>query len=217
MAAKSPLNRHAFVEAALEVIDEVGVDKLSMRNVAVRLDVSPMAVYKHFPAKEDLLAAALEEFITRANVIPEDDLQWDRWVNQLARGMYEALGSELSWVPLLGSLRLGTQSAAVADAFVRKLCRAGFTTEQALQAFFAVIQIVVGAVCLCASLAARRDEVAHAGADLSPVTQDYLENIDSERLRIAPVLESTLRYEQIDLGLPLLLGALKSQLAETAK
>ena len=57
MAGRSALNRGAYVEAALEVIAEVGVDKLSMRNVASRLSVSPMAMYKHFPTKDDLLAA----------------------------------------------------------------------------------------------------------------------------------------------------------------
>lgn len=214
MTAKNALNCGSYVDAALQVIDEVGVDKLSMRNVASRLNVSPMAVYKHFPAKDDLLAAALEEFIVRANVVPDDSLHWEQWSQQLARGMYEALCQELSWVPLLGSLRLGAQAAAVTDAFVKKLCSAGFTVEQALRAFFAVIQVIVGAVCLRSSLGSQATMAARPEGELSPVTRVYLQQINRERLHTAPVLETVLAQHQIDIGLPLIIQALKAQLAE---
>jgi len=219
MTVRNALNRETYVDAALQVIDDVGVDKLSMRNVASRLNVSAMAVYKHFPAKDDLLAAALEEFIARAGVIPDNNLPWDRWVEEAARGMYEALCRELSWVPLLGTLRLGPQAAAVTDAFVKKLCVAGFTTEQALRAYFAVLQIVVGAVCLRASIAAGQGGRKKAGADVgvSRVIRGYLQEIDSERLRIAPVLDTVLKCDPIEIGLPLLIHALRAQLAEAVE
>lgn len=217
MIARHALNRETYVDAALQVIDDVGVGKLSMRNVASRLNVSAMAVYKHFPAKDDLLAAALEEFIARANVIPDNSLRWDRWVERAARGMYEALCGELSWVPLLGSLRLGSQAAAVTDAFVKKLSAAGFSTEQALRAYFAILQIVVGAVCLRASIASGQSGRKKADADVSPVIRGYLQEIDSERLKIAPVLDTVLKCDPIEIGLPLLIHALRAQLAEADK
>lgn len=34
-----------------------------MRNVAARPKVSPMAMYKHFPTKDELLAASLEDYL----------------------------------------------------------------------------------------------------------------------------------------------------------
>jgi TetR/AcrR family tetracycline transcriptional repressor len=211
MAGKNALNRSSYVEAALKVIAEVGVDKLSMRAVATQLNVSPMAVYKHFPAKEYLLSAALEEFIARADVVPDTSLRWDIWVEQVARGMYGALCRELSWVPLLGSLRMGAQAAAVTDTFVKKLCTAGFTTEQAVRAYFAIVQLVVGAVCLRSSLDSRQDAASNTDGELSSVTRDYLGKLDSDRLRIAPVLESILSDDQIEIALPLLIEALKIQ------
>ncbi|MEE4146192.1 MAG: TetR family transcriptional regulator [Halieaceae bacterium] len=203
MAVRAALNRGAYVEAALEVIADVGVDKLSMRNVATRLNVSPMAMYKHFPTKDDLLAASLEEFIARARVIPDAALPWEQWVEHAAGGMYEALCRELSWVPLLGSLRVGEQAIAVTEAFVRRLCEAGFTVEQALQAYFAVIQVVVGAVCLRASLDARPDTGA----------QDH--GRQGARA-IQGELRSFLKRDQIAIGLPLIINALRAQLKEAS-
>lgn len=209
---KKSLDRLSYIDAALDVVAEVGVEKLSMRKVASRLNVSPMAMYKHFPGKEQLLAATLDEFIARANVIAEDDMAWDEWVQEVGGRMYDALCNELSWVPLLGSLRLGAQGAAVTDAFVRKLCAANFSMEQSLNAYFAMIQIVLGAVCMRSSLQA--DTVAEG--DISRFTRDYLEEVDAERLHIAPILEAVSRQNQIDIGLPLLIVALKAQLARNS-
>jgi AcrR family transcriptional regulator len=41
--------------AAAAVLDEVGVERLSMRQVAARLGLSPMALYNHVEGKDDLL------------------------------------------------------------------------------------------------------------------------------------------------------------------
>lgn len=209
--SKATLSREAFVDAALQVIDEVGVEKLSMRKVASQLGVSPMAMYKHFPNKEELLVAALDAFIAQADVLPDSALPWDEWVEQVARGMYEALCREMSWVPLLGSMRLGAQAAAVTDAYVRKLTEAGFSVEQSVQAYFAVVQIVVGSVCLRSSLCF--DARFNEESQLAPATHSYLEGVDSERLRIAPALDAVVKAEQLDVGLPLIITALRAQLA----
>ena len=215
MTTRNGLNRSAYVDAALEVIDTVGVDKLSMRNVAARLNVSPMAMYKHFPTKDDLLAASLEEFIARASVIPDHSLDWEKWVEQLARRMYQALCRELSWVPLLGYLPVGAQAIAVTDAFVEKLCAAGFSVEQSLRAYFAIIQVVVGAVCLRSSLDSKHPGSVKSDDGLSSVTHSFLEKINGGR-GLSMELESFLQQDQIELGLPLIIDALRLQLVETS-
>jgi AcrR family transcriptional regulator len=214
MTSRNGLNRSAYVDAALEVIGAVGVDKLSMRNVAARLNVSPMAMYKHFPTKDDLLAASLEEFIARANVIPDHSLPWEQWVEQLARRMYQALCRDLSWVPLLGSLPVGVQAIAVTDAFVEKLCAAGFSVEQSLRAYFAIVQVVVGAVCLRSSLDSNRATSAKGDDDRASVTHSFLEQVNRGR-GLSKELESFLKQDQIELGLPLIIDALRAQRVET--
>ena len=119
------LNRQRFVDAALDVIADVGVEKLSMRRVASQLGVSAMAMYKHFANKDELLGAAFEEFIARAEVLPDDQLPWDEWLTVSARGMYQALCSEMSWVPWLGKLRLGGNALRVTERFAAKLAESG--------------------------------------------------------------------------------------------
>lgn len=52
--------RSALVSAALELLGEGDVEKLSLRAVARRAGVSAMAPYRHYPDKESLLAAVAQ-------------------------------------------------------------------------------------------------------------------------------------------------------------
>ncbi|MCP5091692.1 MAG: helix-turn-helix transcriptional regulator, partial [Gammaproteobacteria bacterium] len=105
------LSRELIIEAALKLAKDAGVEKLSIRKVAVRLGVTPMALYKYFNSKEELLSFALEAFISQANVIPEEDLPWEDWVYEVGRRMYLALCTDYSWVRILGSVRVGAEAA----------------------------------------------------------------------------------------------------------
>ena len=151
------LSRERIIDAALGVAGEVGVDRLSVRKVAASLGVTPMALYKYFNNKDELLAFAFDAFVARANVIPEEDLPWDEWVTEVGRRMFRAICGGVSWVPVLGSAPIGAEAEKVTDAFVRKLTSAGFTAEQAAQAYLAVTQVSVGAACVQSSSADRID------------------------------------------------------------
>lgn len=207
---RTALSREAFVDAALELISASGIEQLSMRKVAVHLGVSSMAAYKHFSSKEALLTAALDTFIARAEVLPATDLPWAQWLEQVALRMYRALSQERSWVSLLGSLPLGDHAAAVTDAVMQRLMAEGFSAEQAMAAYFSMLQLVAGAVCLHASL---NHQMANDESNaLSPLTSRYLQSANTLRLQMAPALEHAAQQEPIALSLPLLMAALQQQL-----
>ena len=54
-ARRAPLNRDRVLRAAVALADDVGIESLSMRNLAQELGVVPMALYKHVANKEQLL------------------------------------------------------------------------------------------------------------------------------------------------------------------
>lgn len=207
MAKAVSNNQQSFVNAALEVIAESGVEKLSMRKVASRLGVSAMAMYKHFDSKDALLSAALDEFIDRAKVLPVDPLSWEEWVEYMAQGMYAALSQEVSWVPVLGSVQLGATASSVTEAFVIRLMEEGFSAEQAMRGYFAVIQLVIGAACLRASIL-RED----TSVDIAPVNRRSPGATGSEYVEIAAAVETVVALDQLAIGLPFVISALRNEL-----
>ena len=61
---RTPLNRDRVLRAAVELADQSGIDAVSMRNLAEKLDVVPMALYKHIANKEDLLGGMVDVVIS---------------------------------------------------------------------------------------------------------------------------------------------------------
>ncbi len=57
--------REAIVQAAEEIIEAQGPDALNMRDVAERIDYSASNLYEYFSSKDELLAAVIEEALTR--------------------------------------------------------------------------------------------------------------------------------------------------------
>lgn len=58
--ARQRLDRRRVLEAAIEVIDQEGLDALTMRRLAEELDVDPMTVHHHAKGKDNLLDGVAE-------------------------------------------------------------------------------------------------------------------------------------------------------------
>jgi AcrR family transcriptional regulator len=57
------LRRRRLIDATVEVLGKVGVDRLTMDMVAERADVATRTIYNHFPARQDLLSAVQAELL----------------------------------------------------------------------------------------------------------------------------------------------------------
>src|SRR3954471_10944354 len=80
--------RDRLIACALEELETGGVEAFSLRSVSAAAGITPMAVYRHFPNKEQLLQAAgraaFEEWQNRAQSIRTlDPLDWLRQAGRL--------------------------------------------------------------------------------------------------------------------------------------
>src|SRR4051794_20762054 len=75
---RGELSRTAIVATALALIDEDGLDELSMRKLGRALGVEAMALYHHFPQKAALLDAVV------AAIAPEPPTLTGDWRVDLA-------------------------------------------------------------------------------------------------------------------------------------
>ena len=149
---KRPLSAERILATAARTLREEGVDAISIRKLASKLGVSPMAIYRHIENKDALLSALLDRFIRQADVMPARDLPWDEWLTQLGLRMWRAQVEEPAWIGLLGSVQIRGGGLGVLLDSLAHLRQAGFSADDAASAFFAVVHISMGASCLSLGL-----------------------------------------------------------------
>lgn len=138
---RAPLDRAAVVTAAAELVDEEGLDALSVSSVARRLGVTQPALYKHIAGADDLLASLalrtrelLVERLTDAAVGRERDAAlhavahaW-RAVASEHPGLYEATDR----VALTGDPAQEAAVAEVVDVLARVAASYGLPGGEAM-------------------------------------------------------------------------------------
>src|SRR3954462_15307587 len=94
MAVRNPLSRERIVETSFRLLEQDGWDALSMRRLAQELDVWPMAVYRYFRDKDELVDALVDHAAGRMErPAPEGD-----WRERL-RGLLDAARVTLHPLP----------------------------------------------------------------------------------------------------------------------
>ncbi|RFU41652.1 TetR/AcrR family transcriptional regulator [Actinomadura logoneensis] len=66
----APLDRERIVAAAVALADEGGLEAVSLRKVAARLDVGPMRLYGYISTKEELFDLMVDE--VHAEIVPDE-------------------------------------------------------------------------------------------------------------------------------------------------
>jgi TetR/AcrR family transcriptional regulator, tetracycline repressor protein len=83
-------HRSEVVERAIGVLDETGLEALSMRRLAVELGIQVGALYHHFDNKAALLAAVADEILRRGRR-PAEVVAWDAELHLLCVGLRDAM------------------------------------------------------------------------------------------------------------------------------
>jgi len=83
-------HRSDVVDRAIAVVDEYGLESLTMRRLATELGVQPSALYHHVPNKQSLLAAVADEVLARGRR-PRRESAWDRRVVELCCELRDAM------------------------------------------------------------------------------------------------------------------------------
>jgi TetR/AcrR family tetracycline transcriptional repressor len=158
------LNRDTVIAEALDLLDEVGLDAVSTRQLARRLGVEQPSLYWHFHKKEDLLSAMAEAAMApHATVaLPEPSDDWREWFTENTRSFRRTLLLRRDGARLhAGSMPTGTDL----DRALRKfgfLVDAGLPERDARVAMLTASRFTVGSVL--EEQAAAGDNVDHEAA-----------------------------------------------------
>ncbi|GAA4628512.1 TetR/AcrR family transcriptional regulator [Cellulomonas oligotrophica] len=145
-ARRAPLTRERAVQAATALADEHGLAALTMRALAERLGVRPMAVYHHVPHKDALLGLLVEEVLGQV-APPPPGAPWREALGTRCRSAREVLRAHPWALVLLESRRTpGPTSLEHHDAVLGTLLGAGFDVPAAGHAYALLDAFVYGFV-----------------------------------------------------------------------
>lgn len=172
-AAPQRLDRQRILSAAVALVDESGLQKLSMRSVGRRLGVEAMALYRYLPSRESLLDGIVEQVVDELYADPEVHLvpqgDWQDFVVRLAHGVRRVALRHPQVFPLVATrppqapwVRPPLRSLRWIESLLEGLLRRGFTEQQAVTAYQAFSSFLVGHLLL---------EVSALGVDVGPVEQ----------------------------------------------
>lgn len=140
------LNRDDVLRAALDLLNEVGIDALSTRRLADKLGVQSPTLYWHFKSKAALLDAMTEAIVLahHTHAQPAEGEAWQDWLMADGRGFRRALLSYRDGARLHAGTRPGDTERASIEARLRLLCAAGFEPGAATLLMMSIGRFVVG-------------------------------------------------------------------------
>ncbi|MEC3975238.1 TetR/AcrR family transcriptional regulator C-terminal domain-containing protein [Amycolatopsis sp. H20-H5] len=154
------LSRQVILETALQLLDEVGLDKLTLQRIADVLGVQTPALYWHIKNKRELLAHMADELVRSQFedfAPPRPGEPWDQCMVDLARRIYRTLLSRRDGARLFAGAHLQHGFAQRSlENVLAALRSAGFTTFEALTACSTLVNYTTGTVIEQQSVASMR-------------------------------------------------------------
>ena len=213
---ESALDRGKIVRAALDLLDEVGLDGLTMRSLAKKLGIKAASLYWHVHGKEELLSLLADEICAPMRV-PDRTLPW--------RNQLEVLGNEYRRVLLAhrDAARVLTSSGApsgpnrlrLTEIVLRTLLDAGFSQEDAVYAGFLLNEYVT--MFVAGETQYDNPEAKTDSEDSSSEVQNWLEALPSNEypsiVALAGYLAKFDADERFRFGVEILENGLETRLA----
>jgi TetR/AcrR family transcriptional regulator, tetracycline repressor protein len=220
---RAPIEPEAVVRTGLQILDEKGLEHVTLREIASRLGVKAPALYWHFRDKQDLMDDMAQAILIDAGLdkiqMPKDIGSWAEWLADAARSMRRALLSHREGGRVVaGATLFRARSLALLGLMaIRVTKEAGFDATQASLAVTTVFDYVWGYVI---------EEQAAFGPD--PKEKSYEQVMESmyqsdfgpQVKMLEAVIKEVERLtpeQRFDWGLEAIITGLKSALKEARR
>lgn len=145
---RAGLTRQMMIETALRLLDEVGLDGLTVRRLATELGVQSPALYWHLRNKQELLDGMADAIVVAAGMgPPRDGESWQDWLARRARAYRESLLAHRDGARIVANAaRLSPATLRTFDEELTAMVGHGFTPLLALRTITALTHYINGAV-----------------------------------------------------------------------
>ncbi len=202
------LSRDRIELAALELIEQVGLEDFSMRNLGKTLGCEPMSLYHYFSNKAELFNALVDRIISHFR-FPESDLSGPEVIRRLANEWRNMALSHPKFFPFIALHRLNSEAGVgFLNRILELLQKLGLAPEEASRFFRVVNYFLIGAAL---------DETAgysKGSSALKPVGDDRIVKNYPALAACSQWFSETHFQSTFEFGLQLLLGERRIQLRD---
>jgi TetR/AcrR family tetracycline transcriptional repressor len=196
------VRREEAVRAALRLLDEVGLEGLSLRKLAKELGIQAPTLYWHFKNKQELLdemaAMAVAELDDNAD-LPDPGAPWDVWLAWMARRIRRGMLAHRDGALLASASRPAVDRWKHVESILTVLRKAGFTPPVAMRGVGTLTNYVLGTTLEEQQALNRGNGVELPDLDAHPMLREAIaDGVDYDR---------TFEY-----GLSLILAGMRAQL-----
>jgi TetR/AcrR family transcriptional regulator, tetracycline repressor protein len=214
------LDQRQIVQAALGLLDEVGFDGLTMRNLAKKLGIKAASLYWHVRGKQDLLSLLAEEICASMHE-PDRTLPWRNQLETLAHELRRVLLAHRDAARVLASSGApsGPNRLRLTEIGLRTLLDAGFSHKDAAYAGFLLNDYVT--MFVLEETQHANTEADSASEDTSSSVQNWAETLPPDAypslIALADYLTEVGGDARFQFGIELLRSGLETLLAKYHK
>jgi AcrR family transcriptional regulator len=139
-----PLSKDRVLHAAMRMVDEGGIESLSMRKLGQALGVEAMSLYNHVANKDDILDGIVELVLSEIE-LPSAAEDWESAIRTCAISAHDALVQH-PWACnlIMSSTRIHPARLRYMDSLLRRLREAGFSAGETYHAYHALDSHILG-------------------------------------------------------------------------
>lgn len=138
------LDKEQICEKSLEIINESGLQSLTMRKLASALGVKAASLYNHIKSKDDLYDLVQNQIYFCKSHIPFQGA-WQDHLRALACENYQGLLNYPKLLPLFSTRPIFNEAILKqAEETMRGLVDAGFTADESMEIFHNMHAFVIG-------------------------------------------------------------------------
>lgn len=215
-----PLQREMVARTALDVVDEVGLDGLTMRRLAADLDIQNQSLYWHFTNKQELINCMAELMIADAFAElqrPGPEQDWADWLTAFAHRFRRTMLAHRDGARILAEADVSLSNFFEGiELALDVLQNAGFDGSTAAAGVITVIHFILGNVFESQADPSSRVDGEDEQSPHAPIVP-----FDGERFpRIAAAIHTSggpspaSAEAQFEAGLSLILDGLRANLAQ---
>lgn len=168
------LTSDKILEAAFGLLNDIGLDGLSMRAVAKRLDVQAPALYSYVDNKAELIALMSEQFLLKARQDIDTCDTPAQWLEKFGLRFYEELVNTRDAAMLFAIARQPSSSdKETTQALARPLVTRGYSLERAIQVESTIVSFALGS-----AIDRTNEDISRLLSELFDLKENYIESLN---------------------------------------